>query len=53
MLLWCTDYLKDMKQHVVLTVAISNWSLTKAGVPQGVILGPMLFSVIINDPAIC
>jgi hypothetical protein len=49
LLCWFSNYLSNRRQRVVLPGATSEWSFTNAGVPQGSILGPLLFLIFIND----
>ena len=48
-LAWFTDYLKERKQRVVIDGVSSEWNRVTKGVPQGSILGPLLFVVFVND----
>jgi hypothetical protein len=49
LLKWFKSYLCDRQQRVVLDGVYSDWLPVLSGVPQGSILGPLLFLVYVND----
>ncbi len=46
---WIENWLSNRKQRVVINGTATDWAPVTSGIPQGAVLGPVLFKIYLKD----
>lgn len=46
---WIASFLSDRYQRVAINDKLSSWKIVSSGVPQGSVIGPLLFCMFVDD----